>query len=428
MSNSKIMTIISHEYMLKLKSKGFLIGTFIAPVLMAALMILPTFIMMATEDDISKKIYVLDETGILYNDIVQSDTAIYSKSPYNLDELKEKTQNQEIDGYIYMPSNVIKEGKVEVNTSGGGGGISFIQSLKSTLKSTIRSERLKNEGIDLQTLEDAGKGIEIITKKISKEGKVEEDNNEILAAVGFIFGFANYFLMLMYGGMVLRAVIDEKANRIIEVIASSVKPFDIMFGKIVGIGLAGLTQVMFWIIMSSVVLMIGLSPSETVMSGVDAEQMQQAQVLFGQIPMPDINIWMIFGFLFYFITGYFIFASLYAAIGSAVDQEQDAQQLQMPVTMIIILPMMFLASMISNPESTVAVVASHFPLFSPILMPVRMFATSMPMWEIAISMVAMIGTFFGTVWIAARVYRVGILMTGKKPSFKELIKWIKLAK
>ncbi len=427
MSNSKIMTIISHEYMLKLKSKGFIIGTFIAPLLMAALMVLPTIIMMATEDDISKKIYVLDETGILYDDIIESDTAIYAKSPYTLDELKEKTQNQTIDGYIYLPSNVIEEGKVEVNSTGGSG-ISFIQSLKSTLRSVIRSERLKNAGIDLQTLEDAGEGIEIITKKISKEGKVEEDNNEILAVIGFIFGFANYFLMLMYGGMVLRAVIDEKANRIIEVIASSVRPFDIMFGKIIGIGLAGLTQVMFWIVLSSIVLMLGLSPAETAVTGVNAEQMQQAQMLFGEIPMPDINIWMILGFLFYFIAGYFIFASLYAAIGSAVDQEQDAQQLQMPVTMIIIFPMLFLASMITNPESTLAIAASHFPLFSPILMPVRMFATSMPVWEIAISVIAMIGTFLGAVWVAARVYRVGILMTGKKPSFKELIKWIKLAK
>ncbi len=427
MSNSKIMTIISHEYMLKLKSKGFIIGTFIAPVLMAAMLVLPTLIMMATEDDISKKIYVLDETGILYDDIIASDTATFAKATNTLEELKEKTQNQEIDGYIYLPSNVIKEGKVEVNSIGGGG-ISFIQSLKSTLRSSIRSERLKNAGIDLQTLEDAGKGIEIITKKISKEGKVEEDNNEILAGVGFIFGFANYFLMLMYGGMVLRAVIDEKANRIIEVIASSVRPFDIMFGKIIGIGLAGLTQVSAWMILSSVVLMLGLSPAETTITGVDAQQMQQAQMLFGEIPMPDISIWMILGFLFYFISGYFIFASLYAAIGSAVDQEQDAQQLQMPVTMIIIVPILFLTSMITNPESTVAIVASHIPLFSPILMPVRMFATQMPIWEIAISVVAMIATFFGIVWVAARIYRVGILMTGKKPSFKELFKWIKLAK
>ncbi len=427
MSNSKIMTIISHEYMLKLKSKGFIIGTFIAPVLMAAMLVLPTWIMMATEGDISKKIYVLDETGILYDDIIASDTATFAKATYTLEELKEKTQTQEIDGYIYLPSNVIEEGKVEVNSSGGGG-ISFIQSLKSTLRSSIRSERLKNAGIDLQTLEDAGKGIEIITKKISKEGKVEADNNEILAGIGFIFGFANYFLMLMYGGMVLRAVIDEKANRIIEVIASSVRPFDIMFGKIIGIGLAGLTQVSAWMILSSVVLMLGLSPAETTMAGVDAQQMQQAQMLFGEIPMPDISIWMILGFLFYFISGYFIFASLYAAIGSAVDQEQDAQQLQMPVTMIIIVPILFLTAMITNPESTVAVIASHVPLFSPILMPVRMFATEMPIWEIAISVVAMIATFFGIVWVAARVYRVGILMTGKKPSFKELIKWIKLAK
>jgi ABC-2 type transport system permease protein len=235
-------------------------------------------------------------------------------------------------------------------------------------------------------------------------------------------------MMLSYGGLVQRGVIEEKANRIIEIIASSARPYDIMMGKVIGIGAVGLTQMTIWVILSSLVMM-AFGPimhliNPDVVNPPIAGAAQPG--LPGGFDIPPLSPWLGLGFIFYFLSGYFLYATIYAAIGSAVDQESDAQQLSMPVTMLVVLPMLFISVVISNPDGTVSTILSLIPFFTPTLMIIRIAASEVPLWQIILSTVLMIGSFMGCIYVASKIYRVGILMYGKKPKFSELIKWVSI--
>ncbi len=281
-------------------------------------------------------------------------------------------------------------------------------------------------------------GVAINSLKVTEKG-VEADASEASAAIGYIAGFLIYMLIFLYGSMVMRGVVEEKANRIVEVIASSVRPFEIMMGKVVGIGLVGLTQLAIWALLG-IAAFIGLG---FVLGPMMADSMASQAAAGGPMQMqgttntaallaskglvlPSIPLSSIFMFVFNFFAGYFLYASLFAAVGSAVDQESDAQSLTLPVTMPVILTMMFIGNIVSAPNSTFATVMSMIPLFSPILMTVRVAATDVPAWQMLLSMALSIGAFFGAVWLASRIYRIGILSYGKKPTLKEVARWITL--
>ncbi len=304
-------------------------------------------------------------------------------------------------------------------------------SLEKQLDDIYRHEKMLESGINSSVIKWIEKGAKIQTTKLTKEG-VEKDNTIALTILGWILGFTIYMMMIMYGNFVMRGVIEEKANRIVEVINSSARPFEIMMGKVIGIGLVGLTQVLIWIVLAAVILMVGGPLIQNMASHPDA--MQQGMAMssnspnFANFTIPSISIWIVFAFIFYFLSGYFIYSTLFAAVGSAVDQESDAQSLVMPITMLIIIPMLFIGSIISNPDGTLAAILSIFPFSSPIIMIVRIAATDVPLWQVVLSVLLEIGTFLSCIWVAARIYRVGILMYGKKPAFKDLIKWVKLAK
>jgi ABC-2 type transport system permease protein len=301
--------------------------------------------------------------------------------------------------------------------------------MEKHLNNIIRKERLIQNGTDTSVINMIDVSVDIGTKKITAKG-TEKDYTEAYAGIGYILGFFIYIMMMLYGSLVMRSVIEEKANRIIEVIASSARPFEIMMGKVIGIGLVGMTQVTFWLVVGGILLasagpiMMMFMPKPEVLAG----GMQMAQVPQLPIDIPRIPISLILGFIFYFIAGYFIYSTLFAAVGSAVDQESDAAQLQTPVMLPIILPMMFMPAIMANPDGPLAVILSLIPFFTPILMIVRVAATNVPLWQIALSVVLLIGTFFGALWATSKIYRVGILMYGKKPKLSDLIKWIKLAK
>jgi len=227
----------------------------------------------------------------------------------------------------------------------------------------------------------------------------------------------------------MRGVMEEKTNRIVEVLASSAKPYDIMMGKILGIGAMGLVQMVFWALLGTAISMLAgtillklglVDPDPAAMSA-----MQANDGLPEGFTMPSISPWLGVAFVFYFLAGYFIYATLFAAVGSAVDQEQDAQQLQMPITLPIVIPILFIGNVISDPNGTLAVVMSLIPFFTPILMIVRVAAASVPLWQIVLSVILPILTFFGLVWVASRIYRIGIMSYGKKPTFRELAKWVR---
>lgn len=434
-STSKIFTMIQHEYITRVKSKGFIIGTLLGPIFIVALIAIPGIVAYFSVDSTEKKIAIVDNTEFnIGNQIVNSDTTKYFLSNENEALLKDKVLDGSLDGYLVVDSNVVSKGLANVYTSGGGG-IGFITSLERNVGDIIKIKQLKDAGANEQVLKLVDTRFTVNTIKLTEQGE-QKDFTEIYAGIGYILGFAIYILMLMYGSLVSRGVIEEKANRIIEVIASSAKPFEIMMGKVIGIGLVGLTQVLVWVLIAFAGIVVS---TQIFGASVSAEQMMamqqnpamgqmQPMANIGGFEIPTISPWLIVAFIYYFLIGYFIYATLFAAIGSAVDQESDAAQLQTPVTLPIIIPLLMIFNIMSNPDGTLAIVLSLIPFFSPILMIVRIAATDVPLWQIAASVVLTLGTFFACLNIAAKIYRVGILMYGKKPTFKDLFKWIKLAK
>ncbi|MCX8054247.1 MAG: ABC transporter permease [Ignavibacteria bacterium] len=434
--NNKINTIISHEYSTRIKSKGFIIGTILGPLFIILLIVIPGLVAYLSADSTSKKIAIVDKTHFgIGQKLVSLDTSKYYLSDKSEDELRRQVLGGESDGFVVVDDNVINSGEALVFTSGGGG-IGFITSLESNLGDIIKQKQLKDAGATDDILKLIDKPFKIKTLKVTERGE-QKDYTEIYAGIGYFLGFVIYFLMFAYGSLVSRGVIEEKANRIIEVIASSAKPFEIMMGKVIGIGLVGLTQVAVWILLGFAAITI----AGTIFSGsVSPEQIAQLQnqatmphstgtmLNIAGLEIPTISPWLIIGFIYYFLIGYFIYATLFAAIGSAVDQEQDAAQLQTPVTLPIIIPILLIFNVVSNPDGTLAVILSLIPFFTPILMTVRIAATQVPLWQILASIILTLGTFFLCLKMAARIYRVGILMYGKKPTFKDLFKWMRIAK
>lgn len=506
--NSKIRTIITHEYLTKIRSKGFIIGTLLGPFLMVALITVPIVAMMLTKGDTERKIAVLDKTELnIGREVVEKDTAKYFLTAKSENEMQEQVLKKELDGYCVIPEDILERGVVRLY-SRGGGGLGFVESLEGKLRRVVMHKRLDEAGVDTSVVRLVQMGVSIQSNKITEEG-TKKDYTEAMALIGYFFGLVIYMLMFIYGGFVSRGVIEEKANRIVEVIASSAKPFEIMMGKVLGIGFVGLTQIIAWIVLSGAVLLAagpimasfvddpnelakgmsapgqqtnipGMKEAVTKIEDSPAELFGGNKARFAYIPesvsegdllyikesagkyqitnienniitvegspfakketlnasvgtpptldLPSISGWVILAFVFYFLAGYFIYATLFAAVGSAVDQESDAAQLQMPITIPIIIPILFISSIMSNPDGAFAVIMSLIPFFTPIIMIVRITATEVPIWQIALSIVLMLITFYAAIWVAAKIYRVGILMYGKKPSLKDLIKWIKLAK
>lgn len=430
---NKVKIVLKHEYISKVKTKAFLIGTFIAPIGLVVFFGLMIAASVLFNDTTEKKLAVLDETNKIGQILVNADTSKYYLTDKSVGELSTLTKSEKIDGYIIIKANILDSGKVPIFTQGGGG-IGYVTLLEKHLSSIVRKERLERSGTSDEVIKLVDSGIELETQKITDEG-VKDDKTEALAFIGYGLGFIIYILMFVYGNQIFRSVLEEKSNRIVEIILSSARPFDILLGKVLGIGLVGLTQVFAWITIAGVLLalsgqLVGLfvdiDPA-SLQSGMTMQDAQAQQIQSVMSNFPEISPWLIIGFVFYFLAGYFIYACLFAAVGSAVDNEQDAQQLMFPVTMPIIIPIALIPMIMQNPDSIAAVAVSLFPLFSPILMIVRIASTQVPMWQIISSVVILILSFLSIIWLTAKIYRIGILMTGKKPKFSDLVKWIKMS-
>ena len=240
---NKINTIISHEYISKVKTKGFLIGTVLGPLGLVALLGIIVYISMSFGET-SKKLAVVDNEGSIYTQLIKKDSTLYYKSEKSVDALKKELQEEKIDGYVIIPEDILDKGKASVFT-GGGGGLGLISSLEDNLTSIVRVKRLERIGTDSSVIDLIRQQVTIETNKITETGETEKDDTKAMAYLGYGLGFAMYFLVFIYGSFVSRGVIEEKSNRIIEVLASSAKPFEIMMGKVIGIGLVGLTQIIF---------------------------------------------------------------------------------------------------------------------------------------------------------------------------------------
>lgn len=433
---SKITVIVRHEYLKRVKAKWFLISTLLAPFGLAMLILVPVLVTMLSGEGQEGKVVFVDATDSLASQIVATDTAMYELAgSRSIQDLERALRNQAIQAYVVIPATILDKPEVQM-FSRGGSGIAFESSVQAAIEPVIVRARLLKQGADTSVVELVETGVSINSLKVTEQG-VEADASEASAAVGYAAGFMIYMLIFLYGSMVMRGVVEEKANRIIEVLASSVRPFELMMGKVVGIGFVGLTQLVIWGAIGIVLfIVIGLVAGNTIDAASATQAMPSSQgmgqseltrVLAQQgVAMPSISLLTVAMFIFNFFAGYFLYASLFAAVGSAVDQEADAQSLTLPITLPVVLTMMFIGNVVAAPNGTFATVMSMIPLFSPILMTVRVAATDVPTWQLIICIATSIGAFFGAVWLAARIYRIGILSYGKKPSLKEVARWITL--
>ena len=443
---NKSILILKREYLTRVKKKSFIIMTLLVPIMMATFTILPAYL--ATMDDKEERtIAVFDPTGLVLNRMEGNEFTRFHYIPEP--EFRVVSKNFKSDKYyavLYIPENILTTSRAEMISDKQ---ITFDvkNMITSHIEKIIEGEKRKQVideiGVpDLEKKLAATKTyITVETVKVGEEGKAVKSSTEIAMAIGYVSGFLIYMFVFMYGMMVMRGVMEEKSSRIVEVIISSVKPFQLLFGKIVGIGLVGLTQIAIWIILGTAITS-GISAfagpdtantaihAQSVMSGTEMGAMaanppaapNKVAEILGMVGSLNIPL-IIFALLFYFICGFILYASLMGAIGSAVDSDEDAQQMMLPVTMPLIFSIIILFAVAKNPEGPLAFWASMIPLTSPVTMMVRI-PFGVPAWEIILSMTLLLSAIAGSIWVAGKIYRTGILMYGKKVNLKEIIKWI----
>jgi len=444
---SKLGLIIKREYLAKVRNKSFVVMTFLSPILMVGMIVLIAYLTKINDNE-TQVIGVLNESDYFSNDFVGSGGTSYLHfDNLSLEAAKDSAASLGYVGLLHIPNlpNLEKLAEKSFFYTKETPSTAILDRLEGVFQDRLRLNRLQELGVSVQDFAAMENRFELKTATFEGQKNLK-GINEIKAFIGGGFGYLIMMFIIIYGGFVMRSVIEEKTSRIIEVIVSSVKPFQLMLGKIIGTSLAGVTQFAIWIISASLLMLVTFSfldidPSALSAAGnitnemagdtvpkvptVDSTMQLYAQELF-DIPW----LMLITFFIIYFVLGYLIYSSIYAAIGAAVDSETDTQQFIFP----IILPLMLAIyvgffSVFSNPHGPIAVGFSLFPLTSPIVMLMRLPGGigegGVPVWEVLTSIALLIVTFIGIVWLAAKIYRVGILMYGKKPTYKELWKWLK---
>lgn len=437
---NNISLIIAREYITRVRKKSFIIITILMPVLLAAVIVLPVLLVMQSEKGQHANVLVVDDTEMFINTFENTDNTTFSYSSGDIESLKKDAfDNEKYDCVFHILDN----------SQGLKSNLFYRKDLPSGLQSNLESQmdeiffdRMLQDSFNIQPerfekLQELTKA-DITTIQVDDEGKERENIAEMNEVIGMMCGFFIYFIIIIFASQVLRGVLEEKSNRIVEVLISSVKPIQLLTGKIVGIALVGITQFLIWVVLSvgivSVVgfvapdLMGGSEATEIVAEGASAADQVQGISIFQKIndyfPISFSEI--ILCFFFFFVVGYLIYATLYAATGSVVDSESDSQQYTMPVTIPLILSIILIPSISTNPNGQLAFWFSMIPLTSPIIMMVRLPA-GVPLWQLLTSMGVAVLFLLFCIWAAAKIYRVGILMYGKKNSWREIFRWLKRA-
>ena len=422
--------------------KSFILLTFLTPVLLVG-MISAIVYMGTIKDDKIKNIVVVDKSG-LYKDVLKNNESYnFQFSDASVDELKKQnSENSDFAALLYIGKDLTKDSTAAVMYSDKQVNLELKSYVSGLLNSYIEEQKLAAYNIPnlKEMVEKSNSDIDLKTIKWGEDGKEKEASAELALAIGMLTAFIIYMFIVIYGAQVMTGVVQEKTNRIVEVMISSVKPFELMMGKIIGIALVGLTQFMMWVLLTGAIL-FGLST--TFANDMDIEKMQQMQELSQKgmqgVPTAEINgqvadfmtaingldfVQIISLFIVYFLGGYLLYASLFAAIGSAVDNETDTQQFSMPIMLPIIFAIYAGIFSAENPDGPLAFWCSMIPFTSPIVMMVRL-PFDVPFWQIALSISILVLSFVGTTWMAGKIYRTGILMYGKKTTWKEMWKWLK---
>ena len=437
---NKIWLIIKREFVTRVRSKAFLLGTFLAPLAMVAFFAVVAFVMSRQSDE-QRNIAVYDKNDILKGAIESTSNISLEISGSSFAELLQDYEDGKIDGIIEIPETINEnEKRFEVNYHSDEQ-LAIDESLiiGNRVEDRIRDYKVKALDLDLSKVEKLSTNVSLAPKTIKDtDKKISSMTNIVSSVIGGIIGYAMFMIILIYGGQVMRSVMEEKVNRIIEVLISSVKPYQLMMGKIIGVGSVGLLQIFIWMLLlalmapiSSMFIAGETSSALPDMAGVSPEDMKAAmnegQEKMVQVmqELRNINWGLLIPLsILYFLGGYFAYASLFAALGSAVGEDiNEAQTLMFPIMMPLMLAVYIAFSAVKAPNTSLVVWSSIIPLLSSVVMPVRIPA-SPPAWQIILSVVLLIAFCFFFVWLAGRIYRVGILMYGKKASFRELTKWV----
>jgi ABC-2 type transport system permease protein len=452
---SKTPLIIQREYLTRIRKKSFIIMSVLGPFIFAAYVLIPMYFA-TLEDKEEKTVVVIDDSKLFTEYGPAGATCVIPDTEYlkfkiiegiPLETLKAGFNETGYYAVLFIPSNILSsESSLIYSTKQTS--MEVIGHIESAMDSEIEHLKLATHEItDIERiLAEVETSVDVRTIKWTKTGETQESNTGVVMGVGYMGGLLIFFFIFFFGSQVMRGVIEEKVSRIIEVIVSSVKPFQLMMGKIIGVGLTGLTQFLIWIIFSAI-LITGLkaaffpelnrTPTEQVVASdlfdpdapetpqgpVSQEDMDTAQEIFASLQSINAGV-MIGAFLFYFIFGYLLYAAMFAVIGSAVDNETDTQQMIFPVILPLILGIYVMISAINNPDASLPFWFSIIPFTSPVVMMVRI-PFGVPWWQVIVSGSLLVGTFLAMTWVAGKVYRTGILMYGKKNSYKEIWKWLR---
>lgn len=438
---SKIGIIIKREYLNRVSKKSFLILTFLTPILFSALIFVPLWLSSIKGDEV-KNVVILDRTGVYAPLFENTDNYKFIEGTESLEKYK-SSDDKSVFAILSISDNLLENPKAATLYSEKQIPGELSRIVNQTLSRYLENAKMATYNIPnlKEIIKESQIKFEINTIKWSEDGGESESSALVASIVGMLFTVISYMFIMVYGAMVMQGVMEEKTNRIVELMVSSVRPFQLMMGKIIGIGFVGLTQMLLWAILTLTLIMGG---QFLFMGGtVDAQMMQQGAMIGANGAMPGmaeasqepavkilgmlqtIN-WAEIGFFFviYFIGGYMLYASVFAAIGSAVDSQEDTQQFMTPIMVFMMFSLYAGIYSMENPDGPLAFWCSIIPFTSPIVMMIRL-PFEIPLWEKLLSIGLLYITFIGIIWFSAKIYRVGILMYGKKPTIKEMIKWLK---
>ncbi|MDU0371657.1 ABC transporter permease [Hymenobacter endophyticus] len=438
---SKTWLIAQREYLTRVRKKSFIIMSLLGPLITAAIFAVPVLI--ATMSDNGKVVAVADAGGLFTDKLPEAkDDISFTRVSANLPAAKAEFNKAKYDALLYVPKLDMANPEGFQVFSRKGLGMSLQRDIERSVENAVEAQRLKKAGLDQAVLNTMKADVDLQTISLSDDGE-RSSSTGVSTFVAYVCGFLIYMFIFIYGIQIMRGVMEEKTNRIVEVVISSVKPFELMMGKVLGIAGVGFTQLALWVVLSLGITSVvagSISPDKIAQNQVERvntaagnvatvkakETQKEGNEMIQALKNADINVPLIVGcFLFYFLGGYLFYGALFGAIGSAVDSETDTQQFMMPVTMPLVLTFVVAqATLTTNPNGQVAFWMSMFPLTSPIAMMMRLPFGGVPMWQLGLSMLLLIVGFVGTIWLAARIYRVGILMYGKKVTYGELSKWL----
>lgn len=429
---NKILIIIQREFLKRVRTKGFIILTITMPFIMAALVFVPLWLS-SIENDEQQKVAVIDPTGVYAKALKTSKSFAFSAQPVITEEMR--SEDSPYDAVVAISGDLVKNnGKVTIYSHKEIPG-NMLDYIQSKLNETVQKQKLEATGIAGldKIIDDVQRDVNMKTVKWSKEGDEQASSTYVAIIVGGIFTLLIYIFVITYGGMVMQSVIEEKTNRIMELLVSSVKPFQLMMGKIIGVMLVGIAQMALWGVMLSIIMTVasvgfGVSQAQSIAAGqpMPSPTMNMSQdtqeLLTAIINLPYAEIGLMF--IIMFVGGYLLYSSFFAATGASINEQEDANQFVVPITMITLFGLYAAMYSIENTDGPLAFWASLFPLTSPIVMMIRI-PFGVPLWQELLSIALLYASAFLMIWIGGKIYRVGILMYGKKPSIKEIIKWMR---